>query len=745
MLLFHFMKNNNYLRNSVLALLFLTPFVGFVLTTGLFFPYITGKTLVFRGLIEIAFALYLILALRVPEYRPKINTILLAFSTFIGIIFIADIFGEFPFKSFWSNYERMEGFLTLFHLFVYYVMMSAMFTGEKLWTRFFQVSLAASVIMGLISFDPVKEQAGRVFANLGNSTYLGIYMLFHMFIAGFLLVRVIERKGTLETKWMKGLLYGAIILFNFYIFYRTGTRGALLGLLAGAFFTSVAFAFWEKNKGLKILGISVLTAIILIVGSLALFKESQFITERPLLTRFASLATFDKAEFEKFTTTQGKSRFGIWGIAYEGFKERPVLGWGQDNFNYVFNKYYDPKIYDQEQWFDRAHNVFFDWLIAGGILGLLSYLALFVTAFIVIWRSRTHEKDLYFLFSDKVLLSALLIAYFIHNLFVFDSLTSYLLFFAILAFISIHDRKLFAAPALAKPIKNPTYLMAGSVIAVVIGVTTLYYFTIAPYRASATLLEALSYQNQALSKDNVALFPVVLDKYNNALAYDSTVGILEAREQLLQGASNVLFYSSATNEIKSRYLQRTQEEMEKMFNTVPGDTRYHLFYGAFLARLGGAASSTELVNEGLNHLRKASELSPRKQTIAFEVGAAYINNNQYKEALPFFKKAYESEPTYTDARFLYALALIYAGDVTGGEELLKPLTGTRYMADDRLVRAYFKAGQTAKLGDIMQFKLTYAKQLLVEGKKAEAVDHLNDVISLSPRYKAEAEKILKSI
>ena len=64
-----------------------------------------------------------------------------------------------------------------------------------------------------------------------------------------------------------------------------------------------------------------------------------------------------------------KSRFQIWGMAIEGFKENPLLGWGQDNFNLVFNKYYDSRLYDQEPFFDRAHNVFLDWLIAGGIVG----------------------------------------------------------------------------------------------------------------------------------------------------------------------------------------------------------------------------------------------------------------------------------------------------------------------------------------------------------------------------------------
>ena len=389
---------NNYLRYSIIGLLFLTPFVGLIVSNTLFFPYITGKNIAFRVLVELGFVLYAILALRQPEYRPKLTSIFVAFGAFILVLLFADTFGVYPFKSFWSNYERMEGFFTLLHLFAYFIMMSALFKGEKIWTRFFQTSLSTSVVMGLIAAGQVVKDGGRISAQLGNSTYLGVYMLFHIFIAGFLLVRVIERKGDAMTKWLVGMTYGAVILFDFYIFYNTGTRGALLGLIAGSFFTAIVFAFFEKHKGLKILGITVLSVIVLAVGSLATFKESSFIKSHDLLARFSQLATFDKAGLEQFATTQGKGRFGIWSIAYEGFKERPILGWGQDNFNYVFNKYYDPNIYDQEQWFDRAHNVFFDWLIAGGILGLLSYLALFVTAIFAIWRSRAHEKDLYFLF-----------------------------------------------------------------------------------------------------------------------------------------------------------------------------------------------------------------------------------------------------------------------------------------------------------------------------------------------------------
>jgi len=620
--------------------------------------------------------------------------------------------------------------------------MCAVFTGEKIWTRFFQIALAASVIMGFVGLDPDKMQAGRIFSTLGNSTYLGIYMLFHIFIAGFLLVRLIERKGDKVYKWMIGCIYAAVILFDFYIFYNTGTRGALLGLMAGALLTSVAFAIWEKNKGLKILGMTVLTTIIIVIGSLAFFKESPFIKDRALLSRFAALATFDRVEIEKFATTQGKSRFGIWGIAYEGFKERPILGWGQDNFNYVFNEHYDPNIYDQEQWFDRAHNVFFDWLIAAGALGLLSYLGLFVTAFVAIWRSRAHEKDLHLLFSDKVLLSALLVAYFIHNLFVFDSLTSYMLFFGILAFVNIHDRTVLSWKGLLKT--SDTYVQIGSVVAIIAGMVALYYFSLSPYLAGKNLISASTYQAYALKQSNDQTFSAALDAYEKTLSYDGITGISESREQLLQGTIRVLS-SSASLDIKNRYLELSKQEFKKQFETSPDDTRYHLFYGSFLARVGESASSTELIKDGATHLMKALELSPNKQSVLFEVGAAKLNEGKNKEALQYFEKAYELQPGYDEARFLYALALIYANDYKTSDEVLSYFKNTRYFSDMRLVRAYYLAKQNAKLYQVLRYRIEYAKKMAVDGDKKGAIKQVEDTVAIMAILKTEGDKVIAEI
>jgi hypothetical protein len=95
--------------------------------------------------------------------------------------------------------------------------------------------------------------------------------------------------------------------------------------------------------------------------------------------------------------SEGATRFTVWNLAFEGFKERPLLGWGQEGFNFVFNTYYTPELWSQEPWFDRAHNIFLDWLIAGGILGLLGYLSLYVFMLYLVWFGSTNPFTGYYL------------------------------------------------------------------------------------------------------------------------------------------------------------------------------------------------------------------------------------------------------------------------------------------------------------------------------------------------------------
>ena len=104
------------LRGAVLTGIFAMPFIVLFVAQSLFFPFITGKNFTFRIIVEVITALWLALALVNPEYRPRRSWILLAFALFVLSIGVSDVFGANAWKSIWSNYERMEGWVR-WHIF----------------------------------------------------------------------------------------------------------------------------------------------------------------------------------------------------------------------------------------------------------------------------------------------------------------------------------------------------------------------------------------------------------------------------------------------------------------------------------------------------------------------------------------------------------------------------------------------------------------------------------------------------
>src|SRR3989344_2943333 len=186
------------LRWTVLASIFLLTLIPFFIAQSLFFPFITGKNFAFRILIEVATAGWLALALVYPKYRPRRSLILAAFALFVVIVALADALGAYPFKSFWSNYERMDGWVTLAHLFMLVAVASSMLNTEKLWKTFWQTELVMSLLIAAYSFLQLFGVASltagfssveRLDATFGNPIYLAVYMLFNAFVAALLWVQ----------------------------------------------------------------------------------------------------------------------------------------------------------------------------------------------------------------------------------------------------------------------------------------------------------------------------------------------------------------------------------------------------------------------------------------------------------------------------------------------------------------------------------------------------------------------------
>ncbi len=732
------------LRASILTGIFFLPFLCLIVANHFFFPFITGKNFFFRIIVELVFGLWIILALRDHRFIPKYSRLFQAFAVFLGLIFISDLLSPNVFKSFWSNYERMEGFITLAHLFALFVVLSSVMT-KKLWQWLFRISIGVSLILfvyGLFQLAgkwPIHQGSTRIDTTIGNSSYLGGYMIFHIFLALYLLFGYVrEHYGTREWNLFWPIAYGFAVIADTFILFETATRGAEIGLVAGLICVGAGFAFFEKeSKILHRAGAGILIAIALLGGLFVVGRNSDFVTKSESLSRLGSFAD-QLLTFDKKAICQGelKSRCLLWPMAFEGVKEKPLLGWGQESFNYVFNKYYDPRMYSQEQWFDRTHNVFFDWLIAGGILGLLSYLSLFGFSFYYLSR-----KDSPFSLMERSLITGLFVAYFFHNLTVFDNITSYILFVFVLAWINSSVGQV--SQKFSKKLETLDAGTRDRIIIPVVSVATLFivYALNVPSMLSATeLISALSGQQGGPA--------VNLAHYKKAFSYGG-LGDSEIREQLVQVTSQSATVANIDPKVKADFFDFTRAQMQLQLEKTPNDARYFLFAGSFLASFGD-------LDNAIKYLQKAHELSPKKQTILFSLGSAYLGKRDYVNAIATMKQAFELDSSFQEARRIYALSLIYGKQLATATEILKPLPTESVLADQRLTIAYYSSGYFDKALESVNFFLkkdpnnaqyyfSRAAIFVGLGRRSQAIADLQKVIEINPAVKDQANSYIEQI
>jgi len=749
------------LRWIVLAGIFALPFIVFIVANEMFFPFITGKNFTFRIIVEIITGAWLALALVNPEYRPKRTWLLYAFAVFVAVIFAADLNGEYPFKSFWSNYERMDGWVTLAHLFAYFVVASSVLSTKKLWRKFWLTSLGVSVLVGLygllqlvgvsaIGQGGAGGLGARLDATFGNPIYLAVFMLFNIFIAAFLWTESWEKNGA-GNRLAVSLGYGSIIALNTFVLLFTGTRGTTLGLIGGVLLSAFLIAIAGRNsERARRYALGTAVSILILIAGFWLVREEAWVHRVGFLARLATISTSDNTV---------KARFMNWGMAWEGVKERPILGWGQENYAIVFDKYYDPQMYAQEQWFDRVHNIIFDWLVAGGFLGLISYLLLFAAALWCVWRNSAKDaqesfrRDLRnrdkamdntgaFSLIEKSILTGLLAGYFFHNLFVFDNISSYILFTTILAYIASRFSMAQNSPALFQSARIPAIGLP--VVAAIMAALTwgaAWGVNAKALAQNRALLQAIAPHAEGITKN--------LDYFKESIGYGS-FGTQEAREQMVQVTSQIAGNKNIPDDIKKQFFDVSAREMLAQSQESPLDARFPLFLGVLLDAYG------DYVNAAVA-LQRAHELSPGKQTILFEMGVNAQARGSSAEAMKYFKEAYELAPEFVNARTLYAASAIRAKEDGIADELLVPIIKSGgAAADPRIADAYVERGRYDKIVSIWsaraeafpeeaQTRYTLAVALYVMGNSREAIAQLEDLIRVSPDAKTQAESLIEQM
>lgn len=709
-----------YARIGALSAIFLVPFVVLIVAQSMYFPFITGKGFAFRILVEIALACWLVLAIARPEYRPKKSLALWLGLAFIVSVGISTVLAENPAKALWSNFERMEGYILILHLAAYVVVLTTIMNTEKLWRNLVYTTLGVATIVGIYSVfqllgaAEINQGGLRIDATLGNATYFAVYMLIHSFLALYAYVRWAG-----ESRWLRIGLGTLFALFSILVFY-SATRGSILGLFGGLGLAGlIAILSREASATVRYVGIAVVIGLLVLAGLFYAVKDTAYVQGHPILSRIATISL-----------DSGATRFTIWGMALQGAAERPIFGWGQEGFNYVFNSYYRSELVRQEPWFDRAHNVVLDWLIAGGVIGMLLYLSLYVVLLYYLWRPGSS-----FALNERALLTGLLAAYAFHNIFVFDNLLSYVLFMLVFSYITVRAQA--SAPtSVGKEVLAPE---VAAPIAIVFFALVVYFMNASGYASATGIIQGLSPHQEGIQK-NLQYFVEAGGRRG--------LGYQEVGEQFLQFALQVKGVNVGDQAFQSSVVSASRKTFEGVLTQAPDDARLLVFYGSFLRQVGDTSAAR-------TYIEKAHALSPEKQSILLEYGLLEMTEGKYDAAAQHFERVYNSADQYARVHVLLANTYLMAGRKDEARALYSKYFGDEYPEDTSVASAYLRAGEYGHAVRIAELiaehnpepaSYQFLAGIYLEGKERDkAIAVLERAKQLDPRFAQEADLYISAI
>ncbi len=649
-------------------------FSPFFVLRSLLYPFVLGKSTIIQIVVALSvpFLAVFVFAFRRILFR-KDQLITWAIFAYTLVLILTSITGISSWQSFWGTSDRSLGVFSILHILTAYFIFLAALQGENLRRRMILFAILiglGAAILGV--FEYFRTGGSRVMGLFGNPILFANYLLFPL----FLVLIFFNRKV-----FWKRFIFLAIFITILFSFFFAQSRGALAGAIAGGIFAMAIIVWNSPNKRmsvfLKIAGI-ISVAIILIF----ILAKSGNHTARSLMGRFTQISLKDASSDQRF-------RLSV--VAFKAAEERPIFGWGPENFDYAFDRNYDPVLLKygvSETWVDRSHNTYLDMLVMNGILGFASYILIFIAAFITLYRSVIKKiRNEY----EAGMLGALIIAYGVANFFAFDSLPSFIYFMFILASIS--------APSLKYEDKHIEIKTGVSYIVLASGILVALIsiiFTLRNARAAFHLLrfEALppAAASQSLAEMNQVIKinpPLIRDfrlRFANAAFEDAGAMPKEEAKVILASAIS---------------------EMEKNVRAAPADFSYRFALGnLFLER--GMLFDAEDYARAEKVYGEAALYAPQRQSLYFQLGSINFLQKDFREAIKILDKAVSFDPSLGQPHWRLGIGYAYNGEV---EQALKEWRKALWSGPEPEI-VYFKTRSGA--GDVKINNINFAPNIKAE-------------------------------
>ena len=426
-----------------LALVLLTPLAVSPVT---FYPFSVGKAVWARVLIAIVFALWAVLALARPRWRPRPGVILVLLGATLAAGLVSAGLGVSPVRSLWSTYTRMDGLVNAAHWFALVVVLAAVVRTTGDWVRLLNVNLAVGLAVaalavarlhapdiGAAAWGP-EPRYPRISGSTGNPLFLGAYLQAVALLAAGFLARSFAAApatgGGGPGLWLRRSFWTVTAAAALLGIAATGSLGALAGLGAGAFTAAALSAWLAGSPGARRLGRLALGG--LGAAALALVLVIALRAGEPAGPMFENVLVERATSAERIAAPLAK-RLRIWRSGLEAVAERPLFGWGPENYHVASGRHLS-RPEDRTRVSDRAHNATIEAAATGGVVGLALYLALWgVTALILVRAARSAAPPERMLI---VFVAAALAGWFVQSQSAFLSPASWLQHMLLLGFVA---------------------------------------------------------------------------------------------------------------------------------------------------------------------------------------------------------------------------------------------------------------------------------------------------------------------
>lgn len=765
-------KLEEKLNKIILWGIYITMFLPLFISPFLLLPDKFAKVVIFRTIVAVILIPFLYLAFSKKEYRPRFNALNISVAIFWFVGFLATIFSVQPFTSIWGSATRGSGFFNFTHYVIFFFILIGTVRTREQWKKIFTLAIAGAVLVSIFAllqkiipaFNPefMNSSVDRPSSTMGNPIMLANYLVMLVFITF-----AFWRKEIADKKRIFYFISGLLIFAGIFV---TQTRGALLGLFAGISFFLLFYPWHRRHckESRQRRGDEAISSLRSGIASLRRAKlgfarndiNLRLVVLFGILVVILLLFLFNSTLNifpQRIFTLGNVNRLTSWQIAIEAIKDKPLFGWGPDNFAVPFDKYY-PGGYTKsylgiaETWWDKAHNVPLDVGVTTGLLGLVAYLGMFGVLFWKTYKTVTSSES-----AEKLIpyaLAATFIAYFVQNLTSFDSVVSYILFFTLLAYLNVGFTKPYIEDKFSS-ISGLKFLLWVAVSVIIL--FTIIKISLIPfwlnYRTNVMVIPA----REGNYHEAIEPYREITNKYQGKTYYEK-----ELNEKFMKIAYH--FAPSLLHQLKDydEYTKLNKETinfLKRSAELEPLHTKHYYNIGLFYNNLNSLDPESPF--EAINNFQKALELSPNREHPLVELAKTSMILSNYDDAILRLTKVININPDMPEPYLWLGIANLYKNNISVGEKYIE-FAGDSGVDLKNMMTLKMLAGIYSDL-ELWEKTIPYYLAILEQepsdvetrallagsykkiGKITEAREQAVMLLEISPGAKESIEQFIKSL